>query len=50
MTGWNVLLILALVGLNGFFVAVEIAALAARRGRLDSLTGGEGQSFDLVRH
>jgi len=50
MIVWNLLLIFVLIGLNGFFVAVEFAAVASRRARLDILTGGEGRAFDLVRH
>jgi CBS domain containing-hemolysin-like protein len=50
MIGWNLLLIFVLIALNGFFVAVEFAAVASRRARLDTLTGGEGRAFDIVRH
>src|SRR5512138_886724 len=46
---WNLLLIALLILLNGFFVAVEFAAVSSRRTRLDSLTSGEGRAFHIVR-
>jgi len=46
---WNLLLIAALILLNGFFVAVEFAVVASRRTRLDGLTSGEGRAFQIVR-
>lgn len=49
MIFWNLLLIAVLIMLNGFFVAVEFAAITARRTRLDNLTGGEGRAFQIVR-
>ena len=42
MTFGDILLILTLILLNGFFVAVEFAAVASRRARLDLLTDPGG--------
>jgi putative hemolysin len=46
---WNLLLILVLVGLNGFFVSVEFAAVASRRSRLDMLEGGNQHAAQIVK-
>lgn len=41
--GWELLIILLLILLNGFFAAAEIAILTARRGRLEQLVNdGDG--------
>lgn len=45
----NFILILVLIALNGFFVAVEFAAVAARRSKLDGLAGEESAAAQLVR-
>lgn len=46
----NLLLIVALVALNGFFVGVEFAAVASRRSRLDLITEERGgAAMQLVR-
>ncbi len=42
MIAYNVLLIFVLVGLNGFFVGVEFAAVTSRRARLDLLVSENG--------
>lgn len=44
----NILLILILILLNGFFVAVEFAAVAARRSRLDLMTTPENRAARIV--
>ncbi|NPV55460.1 MAG: HlyC/CorC family transporter [Anaerolineae bacterium] len=48
MTIANILLILVLVALNGFFVAVEFAAVSSRRTRLDLLATPESRSLATV--
>ena len=48
MTFANILLILLLVALNGFFVAVEFAAVASRRARLDTLALAESRALRTV--
>ncbi len=45
----NVLLIIILVILNGFFVAVEFAVVASRRSRLDLLASADSPSLAIVR-
>ncbi len=47
---WNLVLIFALIGLNGFFVAVEFAAVASRRSRLELLADTNSRSVQLVRN
>jgi CBS domain containing-hemolysin-like protein len=49
MTIGNVLLLLVLVALNGFFVSVEFSAVASRRARLDLIAGTDSPSARLVR-
>jgi CBS domain containing-hemolysin-like protein len=49
MIFWNVLLVFVLIGLNGFFVGVEIAAIASRRARLDLLADVESGAAQQVR-
>ncbi len=44
MIFWNFVLIFVLIALNGFFVAVEFAAVTSRRSRLDLLVGEENRS------
>ena len=44
----NVVLIFTLIGLNSFFVAVEFAAVTARRSRLELLTLPESRSSKIV--
>ncbi|HVN56611.1 MAG TPA: hemolysin family protein [Anaerolineaceae bacterium] len=46
----NIVLIFILIALNGFFVAVEFAAVTARRARLDLLVGYEdrGRAAQIV--
>lgn len=45
---WNILAILVLIALNGFFVGVEFAAVASRRTRLEMLSDVEGGAARLV--
>lgn len=45
----NLLLLLILIGLNAFFVAVEYAAISARRSRLEMLVKHETSASRLVR-
>jgi len=45
--GWELLIILLLILLNGFFAAAEIAILTARRGRLEQLAN-EGDGAALI--
>lgn len=49
MIFWDLLLIFSLIALNGFFVAVEFAAVASRRARLDILPNSEGRAGQIVR-
>ena len=49
MSFGNLLLILVLVSLNGFFVAVEFAVIATRRSRLDLIDHPNQLSMRLVR-
>ena len=44
----NILLILVLVGLNGFFVAVEFAIVSSRRTRLELISKDKGRAYQLV--
>ena len=44
---WNFLIILALIGLNAFFVAVEFAAVSVRRSRIE-LLADEGNRAALI--
>lgn len=46
---WYFILILILVGLNGFFVAVEFAAVASRRARLNIIADPGNSSARLVK-
>lgn len=46
---WNILLILILVALNGFFVAVEFAVVASRRTKIDVITAQGGRSARIVK-
>lgn len=45
----NIILILFLIGLNGFFVSVEFAAVASRRTRLDVMVETDNAAARLVR-
>jgi len=45
----QILLILLLVALNGFFVSVEFSAIASRRARLDMLPGANSHAGQVVR-
>ena len=49
MTLGQILLIAALISLNGFFVAVEFAAVASRRTRLDLLIDDDTSASKMVR-
>jgi putative hemolysin len=49
MTPANLLLIISLIMLNGFFVAVEFAAVSSRRTRLELLDENQGPASKLVR-
>jgi putative hemolysin len=49
MIFWNVALVFVLISLNGFFVGVEIAAIASRRARLDLLADVESGAAQQVR-
>ena len=44
----NILLILVLVALNGFFVAVEFAVVSSRRSRLELISENKGPAYELV--
>jgi putative hemolysin len=48
MIFWNIILIFILIGLNAFFVAVEFAAVASRRARLDLMVDSENDAVKLV--
>ena len=45
----NILLLFFLIALNGFFVAMEFAVVAARRARLDILPQSDGYAGRIVR-
>jgi putative hemolysin len=45
----NILLLFFLIALNGFFVAMEFAVVAARRARLDILPKSDGYAGRIVR-
>ncbi len=46
---WNFVLILVLIALNGFFVAVEFAAVASRRSKLDLMdSSGKSRAIEIV--
>lgn len=45
---WDILLILVLVVLNGFFVSVEFAAVTSRRSRIESLAETGSRSARIV--
>jgi CBS domain containing-hemolysin-like protein len=47
---WNLVVIVVLIGLNGFFVAVEFAAVASRRARLDTLIESDNRSSKVVKN
>jgi len=49
MTAWLLLLAVALIAANGFFVGAEFAVLAARRGRLEPLLRGSGSARTALR-
>ena len=44
----DILLIFVLIALNGFFVAVEFAAVSSRRSRLELLDETDGKAYELV--
>ncbi len=46
---WSIILILILVGLNGFFVSVEFAGVASRRARIDILADSGNRSAKIVK-
>jgi len=46
---WSIILILALVALNGFFVSVEFAGVASRRSRIDILAESGNASAQIVK-
>lgn len=46
---WSILLILALVALNGFFVSVEFAAVASRRARIEVLAEEGSPAAKIVK-
>ncbi len=46
---WNFLLILILIGLNGFFVSVEFAAVASRRSRIELLSESGNRAAKIVK-
>jgi CBS domain containing-hemolysin-like protein len=48
MTITNIVLIFILVGLNGFFVAVEFSIVSSRRTRLELITENKGRAYQLV--
>ncbi len=45
---WDILLILLLIALNGFFVSVEFAVVAARRSRIDILAGEGNRAASIA--
>ena len=46
---WSILLIFVLVGLNGFFVSVEFAAVSSRRARIDLLSDQGNSAAQIVK-
>lgn len=48
MTLANILIILVLVALNGFFVAVEFAVVSSRRSRLEQIGENKERAYQLV--
>lgn len=44
----ELVLLVCLIGINGFFVAVEFAVVAARRSRLDSMRGQPGRALRIA--
>ena len=46
---WDILLILILIALNGYFVGVEFAVVTSRRARIDSLVKGGSRGAEIVR-
>ena len=49
MIVWNLVFILILIALNGFFVGVEFAAVASRRARLENLAPENSRSLKIVK-
>jgi CBS domain containing-hemolysin-like protein len=49
MVLWNLILILVLVTLNGFFVSVEFAAVASRRARIELLAEAGSKPAQIVK-
>ncbi|MCD6401398.1 MAG: HlyC/CorC family transporter [Anaerolineales bacterium] len=45
---WNLILILVLVALNGFFVAIEFSAVASRKSRIELLAKENNKSAKIV--
>lgn len=45
---WNFVLIFVLIAINGFFVAVEFAAVASRRSKLELMDGGSSGAIEIV--
>lgn len=46
---WNLLLIVILIALNGFFVSVEFAAVASRRARIETLAETGNSAAKIVK-
>ena len=46
---WNLLLILVLIGLNGFFVSVEFAAVSSRKARVELLAAESNAASKIVK-
>jgi CBS domain containing-hemolysin-like protein len=45
---WNIIAILGLIGLNAFFVSVEIAALTSRKARIEKISESDSNTADIV--
>jgi CBS domain containing-hemolysin-like protein len=46
---WNLIFIIILVALNGFFVAIEFAAVASRKSRIDLLAEQDSPAIKIVK-
>jgi putative hemolysin len=49
MLFWNILFVLLLVALNGFFVSVEFAAVTSRRARIELLAESNKRAAEIVK-
>jgi len=44
----NIIAIILLIGLNAFFVSVEIAALTSRKARIEKISASGNSAADIV--